>query len=658
MGLACILSSCVPEIKREITSIDLDTNTPLFREVTDYIVDEKIDSLSYLFNDRNANRRYLTARAFSSLETGLLTDSLVALLDDKVIAVRVEAAKSLGQLGANKGLSPLVSSFKTQDTTDVNNDFNRAILESVGKLGDEQYLELISSTKTYRKSDNLLLLGQARSIYQFMLRGITNEKATALMINNLTDNEISDDIRLVAAHYLSRAKDISLEDYKFRLAEIFTREENVLIRMELASILGKINDLQILSYLKNQFAIEKDYRVKLNIIKAYGNYPYIEVIDDIFELLKNRDTRIASAAADYMYTYGQPADALIYKTSLKDSLPPLVESKVYRAILNQLPHYYTNSRNQLRSDILERISMNDDTYIKAAYIESLGYDPMSYKVLEEMYEDENSSIVKTSITQALAAILKDQKTVYTYKAGIRGVRRNILTIYKNLLAQNDTGIAAVIGTSIADEKSGLKPLIDSTEFISKAISRLQIPRQIEAHQQLTKALSYVTEQDQNSNLQIKVKKVNWAALEAVSDSTVVVIKTNKGNISVELYPARAPESVANFINLINDNFYDEKIFHRVVPNFVIQTGCPRGDGYGGLDYVIHSELADAIYDDEGYLGMASAGRHTEGTQWFITHRPTPHLDMRYTIFGKVIKGMDVVHDIVQGDKIVDVIITK
>ena len=93
-----------------------------------------------------------------------------------------------------------------------------------------------------------------------------------------------------------------------------------------------------------------------------------------------------------------------------------------------------------------------------------------------------------------------------------------------------------------------------------------------------------------------------------------------------------------------------KVFHRVVPNFVIQGGCPRGDGWGNSDYTIRSEFADLRYQ-EGFVGMASAGKDTEGCQWFITHSPTPHLDGSYSIFAKVIEGMEVVHQIQVGDEI-------
>ena len=94
----------------------------------------------------------------------------------------------------------------------------------------------------------------------------------------------------------------------------------------------------------------------------------------------------------------------------------------------------------------------------------------------------------------------------------------------------------------------------------------------------------------------------------------------------------------------------------LVPNFVVQGGCPRGDGYGSLDYSIRSELPPLSYDREGLVGMASAGNHTEGTQFFITHSPALHLDGNYTIFARVVDGMDVVHQIQPGSKIESIII--
>ena len=130
-----------------------------------------------------------------------------------------------------------------------------------------------------------------------------------------------------------------------------------------------------------------------------------------------------------------------------------------------------------------------------------------------------------------------------------------------------------------------------------------------------------------------------------------MIGDNNKPVKLQLLKKEAPGSVANFVQLAKNGFFNGKNFHRVIPNFVIQGGCPRGDGYGGLDYSIRSELPPLNYDDEGYVGMASAGNHTECTQWFITHAPTPHLDGRYTIFAKVIEGMETVHQVQIGDVI-------
>lgn len=121
---------------------------------------------------------------------------------------------------------------------------------------------------------------------------------------------------------------------------------------------------------------------------------------------------------------------------------------------------------------------------------------------------------------------------------------------------------------------------------------------------------------------------------------------------MQLFVEEAPGSVVNFVKLVNSGYYNNKYFHRVVPNFVIQTGCNRGDGFGSEDYSIRSEFSQRKYKT-GSVGMASAGKDTEGTQWFITHSPTPHLDGKYTIFAEVISGMDVVHKIEVGDSIIE-----
>ena len=139
------------------------------------------------------------------------------------------------------------------------------------------------------------------------------------------------------------------------------------------------------------------------------------------------------------------------------------------------------------------------------------------------------------------------------------------------------------------------------------------------------------------------------------------IETSKGNMVLELFEDDAPGTVANFIKLSQSGYYDGLSFHRVIPNFVIQGGCPKGDGTGGPGYTIPCELkGDKQFHDRGVISMAHAGRNTGGSQFFICHSRanTAHLDRNHTVFGKVIENVDVVDLIRQGDKIISITITE
>ena len=139
------------------------------------------------------------------------------------------------------------------------------------------------------------------------------------------------------------------------------------------------------------------------------------------------------------------------------------------------------------------------------------------------------------------------------------------------------------------------------------------------------------------------------------------IITAKGTMKVQFFEKDAPGTVANFISLAKKGFYDNLTFHRVIPNFVIQGGCPQGTGAGGPGYTINCELTgDNQYHDRGVLSMAHAGRNTGGSQFFICHNRenTKHLDRNHTVFGKVVEGIEIVDQIKQGDVIKQIVVNE
>lgn len=137
------------------------------------------------------------------------------------------------------------------------------------------------------------------------------------------------------------------------------------------------------------------------------------------------------------------------------------------------------------------------------------------------------------------------------------------------------------------------------------------------------------------------------------------IETARGNIVIDLYPQHAPKTVNNFVFLAKQGYYDGVLFHRVISNFMIQGGDPTGTGRGGPGYKFEDETkGNPLKHETGVLSMANAGPNTNGSQFFITHSPQPHLDGKHTVFGKVVEGQNVVDAIKQGDSMTKVTITE
>lgn len=177
-------------------------------------------------------------------------------------------------------------------------------------------------------------------------------------------------------------------------------------------------------------------------------------------------------------------------------------------------------------------------------------------------------------------------------------------------------------------------------------------------------MCYSVEEESN----LKIKKIIMSAqnkidkqamLEAINSAKFdkdisIVIKTNKGDINLDMYATKTPKTVANFVGLAKAGYYDGLIFHRVIDNFMIQGGCPQGTGIGGPGYNFEDEFSsDLRHDSPGVLSMANAGPGTNGSQFFITHVETPWLDGKHTVFGKVKGETDqaVVNSITMGDTI-------
>ncbi len=656
-----LLGSCIPPSEKGDLDIVLDYEDPSHIAILNAKDQRNADQIGQFLQSEDVTERFLAVEASASLQDQQLADQLFQLLNsDPSQKVRATAAYAIGQIGQEENLSRLVESFAQQDTTNYNSPVRSAILEAVGKCGDQGALNLIASVRTYGPDDDQLLLGQARAIYRFGLRNIHSDQAVETMVERLLDNELNDQVRLMSAHYLARNPNLDIDEYISRLTLQLVNETNDRIRMVLAGGLvnrGNINHISsYLSLLSN----DPDYRLRCNILRNLSSYNYDVYRDAVIPLLDSDNKHLFNLTCSLLRDNARRQDAGFFIEKSRQFTDPGKRAKVLGIALNSLPANFINTRRNVTNEIRTVLATASAPTDIVSCIQALSLDPLSIQDLIESGLKSSDLLVRTKSIIGVRDLLTNPRTqqVYARPALMSNFRAIIGSEFNRILAEGDPGSVAAIAGILRDESCGFKEIPGINLALRSAMRMLDLPRDYEAKKECLLTLNYLEDTIYQIDPPVYNQNIDWSVLEDINDSSRTFIITTAGQIEIQLFKSHAQGSVANFVKLSQDNYYDGKTIHRVVPNFVIQGGCPRGDGFGSLDYTIRSELGPKYYDDEGYLGMASAGKDTEGTQWFITHSPTPHLDGRYTIFGKVISGMEVVHRIQEGDIIQDVRILK
>jgi len=365
-------------------------------------------------------------------------------------------------------------------------------------------------------------------------------------------------------------------------------------------------------------------------------------------LVKNLQ-KILADSIHYSWRQRGEAAVLLAKLLKEQSLPQLIR--------------FLDRNTMFRSNIITALGeTKSKSAISVLQNELLNKDPRSVSVAVESYQNivaNKDSAVQLEFCQKILPLLKrrDISISYSVAAAIEdtSIRTSIrfqclpefIAAYQNLSTPDDVEVMVEFINLFADLKA------------DAAISLLQ--RSLRDHDRIVakaaaSALQVITGKNYEaeiSSFPVSSKFYKSEDIALLKQYHSVSFVTSKGSIRIEFRPDAAPFTVLNFMLLVKKHFYDGLMFHRVVPNFVIQGGDPLGTGFGGPGYAIRTEVhPDALYS-EGAVGMASAGKDTEGSQFFITHCPTPHLDGRYTVFGYT-KDMDIVDKIQIGDTIISV----
>ncbi|MEZ4985014.1 MAG: peptidylprolyl isomerase [Saprospiraceae bacterium] len=646
-------SSCVPPQEEEIiTTIRLDVKDTLFQRIVDAQDLRKPASLYNILHHPDPTYRYLAARAFASFADSTVIDSLSRLLNDPVEEVRNMAVFALGQTHSLLAIPPLIDAFVQEDTAMIFATTHRAILEAVGKCGQEEHLAQLSGISTYTPRDTALLAGQAWGLYRFGLRNYTSEAATQRMITLTKPAVYPVSVRLVAAHYLARFQ-VGIDSLQTpALITSFERSNEPDIRMALAIALGKTQRSEALTSLIGQYQRERDYRVKCNILKALSNFPYENGRTLATEALRDPNEHIARRAVQYLLEHSSPEDATQWWRFAKDSLTTPIRLALYQVANRHLPAYRVEFRDAINAELRQIYTKSTNPYEQAEALSALAEFPWNYRFLTRELQQNPSPIIKTAAVEGLKSI--SEKAVFEQYFGLsaRRVTKELAVVFTQAIQSGEPGVVATAAQALRFEKRNYKAALDSIHLLKTAWEQLELPAMTEPYNELGQTIAFLEgRSDFVPHTPTFNRPINWKLLERAGAAPRVRLVTSRGNIDLELWATEAPGSVANMLQLVGEGFFKDTYFHRVVPNFVIQGGSPNGEAYASPDFSIRSELTDRHYDQEGLLGMASAGRDTESSQFFITHSPALHLDGNYSLFGRVVAGMENVHKIQVGDRI-------
>jgi cyclophilin family peptidyl-prolyl cis-trans isomerase/HEAT repeat protein len=596
------------------------------RKIADYQDRRLSDSLYQFFRHPNPVYRERAILSFGSIQDTAAIPSLSnILMNDTSITVRRAAAFALGQTRNLQAETVLLQALSTSSST-----VRDEVFEALGKIGSKT-LDTIKTT---------LVRGLVWGAYRLALQG-RGESLTSSVIPLLKHQE--KEVRVVAAHFFSRSS-FALEgnvNAEEALTQGAMHDVEPDVRMAAVLALRKIKTDSSMNAIIRVFRYDDDYRVRVNAIRALQVFPLAKTKAVLLQALKDKNINTAIAASEVIKAKASAEPDSAWWHVAGSTMNWRVKANLYEATIR------TIDNPGLIDEIKSQIVRSNNPYEKAALVQVLQYTPSEHAFLEALLLKGDTPIVRSTAAAALAGLHELKKFDDAWK------KQYLVTCEKAITTSNDPTVIGVLAIPLGNPAYGYNKIVQQVRFLYHAKEKLTLPQDNEALQPLEAALAYFENREPQPVINTFNHPINWSLIQTVSPVQRARIRTTKGDITIRLLVSEAPGSVANFVDLVNKQYFKGKFFHRVVPNFVIQAGCNRGDGYGSEDYSIRSEFTTRKYTT-GSVGMASAGKDTEGTQWFITHSPTPHLDGRYTIFAEVEEGMDVVHGIEVGDQILSV----
>jgi cyclophilin family peptidyl-prolyl cis-trans isomerase/HEAT repeat protein len=587
------------------------------------------DSLYQFFQSPDSIYRYEAALAFASIQDLSALDKLNRLLlREQQSSVKIAIAYAIGQTPSIEAERILLGAIMREKDPRV----LRELLEAYGKTTEHWQLLNAAPLNDTSKAE-----GIAWSIYRAGLRGKTDSTANPIAARLLSPKQ-NVSTRLAAAHFFSRSgKNIEL--YFPVISTAAKADPSVDVRSAATSALRRIVSNESLRILKQIYKKDGNVLVRVSAIRALQVFPSDSIFQILIEAVKDRDANISVTAAEALRATSEKKNSAQLSATIDEIDDPRTKSLLYETLLK------IDNNTAVVARIKRQYEAIDEPFVKSFFLAALHRDIDSFDFISDELGHGSPDVIRSTAANALVEMHQQPGFSDTH-------RQRFLEILKQVARERESVLIGMLVAPLAEPELHYQELIDDPGFLLEAKKELSLPQDNESMQAVNAALTALGKQPEEVANPFN-HPIDWDLVKKIPAGSPAIVYTTKGKIALRLLPEKAPGSVANFVALARNGYYINKYFHRVIPNFVAQGGCKRGDGSGSEDYSIRSEFGIDRYTT-GSVGMASAGKDTEGTQWFITHSPTPHLDGRYSIFAEVSDGLDIVNNIKAGDKILKI----
>jgi cyclophilin family peptidyl-prolyl cis-trans isomerase/HEAT repeat protein len=606
--------------------------------------------------DTSAAIRARAALAFASVGDSAAVPALLKALNDNDPSVRANAAFAFGFCGDSLNVHQLIERFSPEENAAVRG----RIAEAAGRCGRKAGADLLLRRSLSTKADSL---GVLRGLFFATSTGSTDTSHVryALSLYTANDTELDEASLQVAAR--SRADLVKpMAGRLLDIAMTVPDSGGVELRLPLLVALGKTGNADAFIRLQESLVNDPDPRMRAMALRGIGRFDEPKKNEFIWNALKDSSGMVRDLAVEQMLTLKELPDGQDLWNMAQEHYDYAVKIPLYGLVMKTAD---ADTRRACRLLLQSTADQGElGPYLNAALIKARANDAMvaghfpitdtSFLRTRRLITGANSAIERIASLETCIELLENAALRVSAQNGIicwsclydRTYMDSILT---EALVSGDPGLIARTGEYLMDSDTSLIRLVLDDHTFKMAFSRLHSVRDLEARQNLDACAAKIWQLTGSGHKGPPFNhSFDRARLANVKAGQQYRIVTSQGDIILALEPDAAPGSCAAFDSLVIAGYYNGKFFHRVVPDFVAQAGCPRGDGYGGMPWTLRTEIGQEGFTT-GAVGLASAGKDTESCQFFIMLADAPHLDGRYTRFAHVVRGMDVAWKLRVGD---------